>query len=120
MFLVTHAANFYFLGCRKGRGSPTYPPALARRCQAFSGPLGNPFPLELGNGSKNMEHKTASRRRGVDVLSEGPEAGTAFADGLHNLQKVFKRPGQAVVLGLAGPKLHIWAPVGTNKEQSFG
>ena len=22
--------------------------------------------------------------------------------------------------GLAGPKLLIWAPVGTNKEQSFG
>ena len=24
------------------------------------------------------------------------------------------------LVGLAGPKLHIWALVGTNKEQSFG
>ena len=29
-------------------------------------------------------------------------------------------PYRSLRQGLAGPKLHIWAPVGTNKEQSFG
>lgn len=46
-----------------------------------------------------MERETAGRRRSVDVFGQGPKSGTALADGLHNLQKVFEGPGQSVVFG---------------------
>lgn len=46
-----------------------------------------------------MEYQASGGCRRVDVLGHGTEPGTTFADSLHDLQKVFEGPGQAVVLG---------------------
>ena len=46
-----------------------------------------------------MENQPSGRRRRVDVLGQGPEACTALADRRHDFQKVFQRPGEAVVFG---------------------
>ena len=46
-----------------------------------------------------MKHQTACRRRRVDVLGQRSEAGSALANDLYNLQKVFQGPGKTVVFG---------------------
>jgi hypothetical protein len=46
-----------------------------------------------------MENQPACWCRRVDVFGQGPEAGTARPDRLHNIQKVFQRSRQPVILG---------------------
>ena len=46
-----------------------------------------------------MEHQPTGGRRGVDVLSQRPEACALRLDRVHDVEKVTQRAGEAVILG---------------------
>lgn len=92
------AAHFRPLCLGQYARPPAGPSPLLRRLHAFACAFADPFPLELGDRGEDVEDEPPGRGRGVDILSERPEARPACADRLDDLQQVAQGPGETVVL----------------------
>ena len=72
-------------------GRPPFPTASARRDKPGDRSLGNQLPLELGQRSKNAEHKLAGGGRGVDrraVTGQDLQSHATSSQVVHGIDQV--------------------------------
>jgi hypothetical protein len=61
-------------------------------------PLGDDFPLELGEAQQNIQAEAAQGRPGIKLLGNSHEPDAVFVEDLHQPREIEQRPGEAVHL----------------------
>jgi hypothetical protein len=66
------------------------------RPRASVGPFADQLPLELGQGTEDVEHELAARGRRVDVLGQAAKADLAGREGVHSVDEVAQGAAEAI------------------------
>jgi hypothetical protein len=78
--------------------APTSSAAAPGRCEACPNPLLDQGPLELRQGTEDMEQEFALRRGGVHLFGERPKRDPTFLEAVYCREQVGKRSAETVKL----------------------